>query len=97
MEGIIKSIVVGRTMLEERLDRIERAIESLTAASLRNEERWQQQEERWQQQEIINREMLVRIDAYQRASNQVVNLAFTLVGAATIALVGIILRLAVSL
>ena len=59
---------------------------------------------RWQEQEIQNRDVLIRIDvvteridAYQKASTQVVNLAFALVGAATVALIGIVLRLAVSI
>jgi hypothetical protein len=58
---------------------------------------------RWQEQEIQNRDVLIRIDvvteridAYQKASTQVVNLAFALVGAATVALIGIVLRLAVT-
>ncbi len=58
---------------------------------------------RWQEQGLQNRDVLTRIDvvteridAYQKASTQVVNLAFALVGAATVALIGIVLRLAVS-
>lgn len=98
-------------MSEERLDRIERLAEANTQAiaTLTHQveantqaitvlsQKAEVNEQRWQQQETENRIILERIDAYQRASNQVVNLAFTLVGAATIALVGIVLRLAVSL
>jgi len=59
---------------------------------------------RWQEQEMQNRDVLTRIDivteridTYQKASSQVVNLAFALVGAATVALIGIVLRLAISI
>jgi len=61
------------------------------------ERRWAEQERRWAEQGIENRVILERIDTYQKASAQVVNLAFALIGAATVALVGIVLRLAVSL
>ncbi|MEN9229411.1 MAG: hypothetical protein Q6L68_00770 [Thermostichus sp. DG02_5_bins_236] len=56
-----------------------------------------EQAQRWTEQETENRVILDRIDSYQKASTQVVNLAFALIGTATVALVGIILRLAVNL
>ncbi|NJM00512.1 MAG: hypothetical protein HC924_17820 [Synechococcaceae cyanobacterium SM2_3_2] len=56
-----------------------------------------EQGQRWAAQETENRVILERIDIYQKSSNQVVNLAFALIGAATVAAIGIVLRIAVSL
>ncbi len=56
-----------------------------------------EQSRRWAMQETESPIILERIDTYQKSSAQVVNLAFALIGAATVALVGIVLRLAVSL
>lgn len=82
---------------DERLGRMEQILGELVETSRRNEERWTSNEKRWDEQESVNRDTLTRIDAYQKASTQVVNLAFALIGAATVALVGIVLRLAVNL
>jgi hypothetical protein len=56
-----------------------------------------EQGQRWAAQEIENRIVLERIDTYQKSSTQIVNLAFALIGAATVAAIGIVLRIAVSL
>jgi DNA repair exonuclease SbcCD ATPase subunit len=87
--------------LRQDVSRTNERLEALAADQAKRlaeqERRWAEQERRWAEQGIENRVILERIDTYQKASAQVVNLAFALIGAATVALVGIVLRLAVSL
>jgi len=97
IERLVEVISQQTEVNSQTIARISHQVEVNSQTIARISHQVEVNERRWQQQEVENRIILDRIDAYQRASNQVVNLAFTLVGAATVALVGIVLRLAISL
>ncbi|HIK19937.1 MAG TPA: hypothetical protein IGR15_02485 [Synechococcus sp. M44_DOE_062] len=97
VEGLRQNVEEIRQDVEGLRQDVSRTNERLEALAADQAKRWTEQERRWAEQGIENRVILERIDTYQKASAQVVNLAFALIGAATVALVGIVLRLAVSL
>ncbi|MFS8820430.1 chromosome segregation ATPase [Thermostichus sp. MS-CIW-40] len=97
IEEIRQDVEEIRQDVEGLRQDVSRTNERLEALAADQAKRWAEQERRWAEQGIENRVILERIDTYQKASAQVVNLAFALIGAATVALVGIVLRLAVSL
>lgn len=71
----------------DRLDRIEAAVEHLTAVSVESSAKLDQLSADFTALKIEQLAANTRIDAYQKASNQVVNLAFALISAATITVI----------
>jgi predicted nucleic acid-binding Zn-ribbon protein len=100
-EPTLRDVLSVIEEIRQDVEEIRQDVEGLRQDVSRTNERLEalaaDQAKRWAEQGIENRVILERIDTYQKASAQVVNLAFALIGAATVALVGIVLRLAVSL
>ncbi len=75
----------------DRLDRIETAVEHLTAVSVESSNRLSGRIDQLSTDitalKIEQLAVNTRIDAYQKASNQFVNLAFALISAATITII----------
>lgn len=100
-EPTLRDVLSAIEGIRQDVEGIRQDVEGIRQDVARTNERLEivvaDQAQRWTEQETENRVILDRIDSYQKASTQVVNLAFALIGAATVALVGIVLRLAVNL